>query len=335
MTAMMRAAVYRRKGGLEVVDVPVPALGPTDALVEVAYCGVCGTDLHMVLDGWGEPGMVFGHEWSGRVVGLGPEASFDTDAVVVGRGWMECGSCRAGRPALCEQRPLAGSDGHWGAFARYLAVDHRHLVSVPDGVSAREAAYTEPLAVAMHAVTLGEVETDRQAIVFGCGPIGAGVVAVLGTRDVAVTVIEPYGLRQELARRLGAAVGSLDDLEVPGHPGEVAAGAVDYVFETSGARSAAEAGLTQLTGGGRMVLVGTGMDYPKLDTNRVILNELVVTGAFDYDPAGFSAALELIASGALPLDVLLEPEPVGLDGLLDTMGRLRCGEVAGKVLVRP
>jgi threonine dehydrogenase-like Zn-dependent dehydrogenase len=84
-----------------------------------------------------------------------------------------------------------------------------------------------------------------------------------------------------------------------------------------------------------MVLVGTGMDFPRLDSNRIILNELVVTGAYTYASTGFPAALELISSGLLPLDDLLEPGSVDLAALLDTMVRLRAGEVAGKVLVRP
>ena len=148
--ATMAAAVYRRPGEMDVTSVPVPALGPNDALVEVAYCGVCGTDLHMVLDGWGTPDTIFGHEWSGRVVAAGSEARVDTGTAVVGRGWAECGRCqhcRARQPGLCAQRPLAGiDDGHSGAFARYLATDHRNLTAVPDAVSLREAAYAEPLA---------------------------------------------------------------------------------------------------------------------------------------------------------------------------------------------
>ena len=83
------------------------------------------------------------------------------------------------------------------------------------------------------------------------------------------------------------------------------------------------------------MLVGTGLDFPRLDTGRIILNELVVTGAYNYDDDGFAAALDLIGSGSLPLDLLLEPEAVGLEGLLDAMVRLRAGEVAGKVMVRP
>ena len=338
--ATMAAAVYRRPGEMDVTSVPVPALGPNDALVEVAYCGVCGTDLHMVLDGWGTPDTIFGHEWSGRVAAAGSEARVDTGTAVVGRGWAECGRCqhcrartaRAVRPAPARRdrrrpsgrlRPLPG---------HRPSQPHRRSRCT---VSLREAAYAEPLAVATHAVTQGSFQPGGRAMVFGCGPIGAAVVAVLMARGADVTVVEPSAPRQDLARRLGAAARSTDDLETPGHPGQVPADAVGWVFETSGARQAAQAGLTQLAGGGTMVMVGIGMDYPRLDTNRMILNELVVTGAYEYDPDGLPAALEMIASGVLPMDVLLEPDPVGLDGILDVMGRLRSGEVAGKVLVQP
>jgi threonine dehydrogenase-like Zn-dependent dehydrogenase len=173
-------------------------------------------------------------------------------------------------------------------------------------------------------------------LVSGCGPIGAALVAVLVASGHAdLLVVEPADLRRNLASRLGAATCHPDDLEAPWHPGLTVDRPADVVLETSGARTAAEACLGQLAGCGRLVLVGTGLDFPRLDTGRIILNELVVTGAYNYDDDGFAAALDLIGSGSLPLDLLLEPGTIGLDGLLDTMVRLRAGEVAGKVLVRP
>ena len=339
MSDPTRAAVYRGPGRLDVTEVQLPTLGPTDLLVEVAFCGVCGTDLHNVLDGWGVPDSIFGHEWSGLVVAAGDRAQIGVGTLVVGSGLSPCGecvSCRAGRSGLCRQRGAIGTERYLGAFADHLDVDAAEVLPVPDGVDARSAAYVEPLAVALHAITLAATQPDERVLVSGCGPIGAAVVAVLlagGHTDLLV--VEPSDLRRDLAERLGAATCHPDDLETPWHPGFTVDEPADVVFETSGVRAAVESCLGQLAGCGRLVLVGTGLDFPRLDTGRIILNELVVTGAYNYDDNGFAAALDLIASGSLPLDLLLEPGTIGLDGLLDTMVRLRAGEVAGKVLVRP
>lgn len=333
----MRAAVYRQPGRVDIAEVAMPDTTQGAALVEIDYCGICGTDLHMMLDGWGTPGSVFGHEWSGRVVDPGG-SSLPPGTTVVGLPSAECGACdrcRTGRTSLCRNRPGAGVSLDRGAFARYVSADPRRLVEVPDGVDARAAAYTEPLAVALHAVTLSGIASGDTAVVFGAGPIGAAIIAILRSRRIEVGAIEPGMRRADLATRLGASVLPPDDLDPPAHPGEVRPDAVDVVFETSGARVAAEAGLGRLDGGGTLVLVGTGLDHPRLDTNRIILNELRVTGAFNYDAGGFRAALDLIGGGHLPLDDLIEPETVDLDGLLPAMQQLRAGDLPGKVMVTP
>jgi threonine dehydrogenase-like Zn-dependent dehydrogenase len=173
----------------------------------------------------------------------------------------------------------------------------------------------------------------------GAGPIGALTIAALRAHGVDdVTCVEPSELRQDLAAKVGAtSVCHPADLEVPSiaEPGLVVDDAVDMVIECSGKAMAMEAGLAQLVRGGTLVLVGAGIDPPRFDPNRILLNELVITGAFTYDHDGFDRALELLASGALPVDALLEPDPVPLDGLLDAMRGLADGRLAGKVLVRP
>lgn len=331
----MKAAIYRRPGDVEIVDVDRPA--GAGVIVAVDHCGICGTDLHMVLDGWGTPDTIFGHEWSGQVVHPG-DSDLAVGALVVGVPSAVCGQCEqclSGRTSLCRHRPTPGNTAERGAFAEFVELDKSRLVSVPEGVSGRAAAYTEPLAVALHAVTLSEIRDDQTSLVFGAGPIGAAIIAILAARGIPVAAVEPHERRAALAASLGATVRSAEQLDVPAHPGEISGNAVEVVFETSGARVAAEDGLTQLAGGGVLMLVGTGLDYPKLDTNRLILNELRVTGAFNYDADGFRDALALIADGALPLDLLIEEEVVDLDGLLDVMQRLRAGEVPGKVMVKP
>ena len=106
-------------------------------------------------------------------------------------------------------------------------------------------------------------------------------------------------------------------------------------FECSGRATAAESALDQLDYAGTLVFVGTGHDLPRVNHNRAIVLELTLMGAYNYDADGFGAAVDLLASGRLPLELLIEPEDVFLDTLLPTMHRLAAGELPGKVLVRP
>ncbi|MBA2282669.1 MAG: zinc-binding dehydrogenase, partial [Acidimicrobiia bacterium] len=153
-----------------------------------------------------------------------------------------------------------------------------------------------------------------------------------------VVCVEPGTRRQALARAVGAtSVVDPANLVVPSiaEPGLVVDGAVDVAIECSGRAPAMEAALAQLHRGGTLVLVGSGIDPPRFDPNRIVLNEVVVTGAFTYDDGGFEAALELLASGGLPVDALLEPDDVPLAGTLAAMQALAEGRLAGKVLVDP
>ena len=343
MTEQMQAAVLRGRGRLEVSAVPVPTLGAGEVLVAVDWCGVCGSDLHMVLEGWGAPGGWGGHEWTGRVVAVGPGVTrwAEGDAVVGGPSVRcgECRACQAGRPSLCEARDTPGIGPEQGAFATYTRTREEELLAVPEGLGSRAAALTEPLTVALHGITQSGVVPGQRVLVLGAGPIGALSIAALRALGVDdVTCAEPGDRRRALAATVGAtAVCHPDDLDVPSRaePGRVVDGAVDVVLECSGHAAAMEAGLAQLIPGGTLVLVGAGMASPRFDPNRILLNELVVTGANCYDKDGFERALDLLVAGALPVDDLIEPEGVGLDGLLDAMHGLAEGRLAGKVLVQP
>src|SRR5206468_2004393 len=151
----------------------------------------------------------------------------------------------------------------------------------------------------------------ERVLVTGAGPIGALTIAALRALGVGgIKVSEPAPVRRALAARLGAAVVvSPEGLEDPGpyDPGRVVADAVDVVLECSGNGAAMEAGLAQLDRTGRLVLVGAGMAAPRFNPNRILLNELVITGAFCYDADGFDRALALLSSGQLPGAVLRQP----------------------------
>jgi L-iditol 2-dehydrogenase len=200
----------------------------------------------------------------------------------------------------------------------------------------RAAALVEPLSVSLHALTRGGVTAGQRLLVTGGGPIGALAVAAaraMGVTDIVVS--EPHPKRRALCERLGARVVGPEDLVPPPTPNDVVAEPFDVALECSGHPAAMEAALAQLARGGTMVLVGAGARNPRLDNNRVLLNELIVTGAFVYDHDGHGRALDLLCRPDFPTDVLIEPGDVGLGGMLTALHGLHDGDLAGKVMIVP
>jgi len=174
-TDLMDAAVYVGDGAIEVQRLPVPATGPTDVLLEVSHCGICGTDLHLVLERYARPGSVLGHEWAGTVAAVGEEVSgWEIGARVVVDSTPGCGRCRActrGRSAVCLCRePPDLLDFSRGAFCRFKAAPAARLLRVPDDLPTRSAALTEPTAIALHSINLAQVSPDDRVLVTGGGP---------------------------------------------------------------------------------------------------------------------------------------------------------------------
>jgi threonine dehydrogenase-like Zn-dependent dehydrogenase len=223
-----------------------------------------------------------------------------------------------------------------GAFAEYTLVDERSLLRLPDGIELRHAALAEPLAVALHGLTRGGVRAGQRLLITGAGPIGTLSIAAARARGVAeIVVSEPHPVRRALAERLGATAVDPETLVAPRTPGDVIDDAFDVALECSGHNAAMETALTQLKRGGTLVLVGAGIKSPRFDANRILLNELVVTGSFVYDADGFDQALTLLARPDFPSEDLIEAEDVSLDGLLGAIQGLAGGELAAKVMIVP
>jgi threonine dehydrogenase-like Zn-dependent dehydrogenase len=341
---VMPAAVYHSPGVVEVEDRPVPVPGPGEVLVEVDHCGICGSDIHLLVEGWGnKPGLIAGHEFTGTIAALGSDVEgWEVGQAIVGGSSPKCGHCRRcleGKPSQCENRDEGVLGDGDGAFAGYTLVPAAALLSIPPGLSTRHAALAEPLAVALHGITRSGIVPGDHAMVIGAGPIGALTVAALAARGITpITVVEPSESRQELAREVGADL-VLHPADLPTYPRwepeRISPYAVDVVLECSGKKAAMEAGFEQLRRGGILVMVGAGIEAPTFDPNRMLLNELTVTGSFIYDKGGFENALELLASGTLPLDALIEPQDVSLDGLSEALAGLSAGRISGKVMVVP
>jgi (R,R)-butanediol dehydrogenase/meso-butanediol dehydrogenase/diacetyl reductase len=335
----MPAAVYVGERKVKVEQIPVPAPSPGEVVVEVAYCGICGTDLHMVMDGWGRPGTVYGHELSGTVVAVGDGVDGlrpgDRVAGAPGPGCGSCTPCADGRPNLCRARhDHAGPDAP-GAFARFKLLSAGCAYPLPQGLDLRAAALVEPLAVALHGAARAGARPGDRALVTGAGPIGVLTAVALVGAGCEVTVSEPAEGRRALAARLGVDAVTPEDLERPSPATSLAERPYRLAVECSGSAEAAEAALGVLDRGGTLVLAGTGMRKPRLDSNRVILHELSVTGTVDSTPDDVRAALSMLASGGVPVAAVVEPDDCRLDEVQRAMEQLSSGLLAGKVMVAP
>ena len=197
---------------------------------------------------------------------------------------------------------------------------------------------TEPMAVALHGITrAGGARPGTRWLVTGGGPIGFLSVAALralGVDDVVVS--EPHEKRRELCERLGARTVHPDELQLPAMPHDIVDEPFDVALECSGNNKAMEAALAQLKRAGTLVLVGAGIRAPRFDNNRILLNELVITGAFVYDARRLPRARSSCSRPAtVPLDVLVEADDVPLDGLLDAALGLHEGTPRGQGDDRP
>jgi (R,R)-butanediol dehydrogenase/meso-butanediol dehydrogenase/diacetyl reductase len=335
----MRAAVYVGDGRIAVEQVPLPEPDPDEVLVEISECGICGSDLHMVLERYAKPGAILGHEWSGIVAAAPSGSGWSPGDRVVGNPAPGCGlcrPCRRGRPSVCLHRATADFAGYHGAFCQYKTVAAADLIRIPDSLPTRVAALAEPTAITLHALRLSGVGPDDRVLVTGGGPVGLLLVAVMRAQGISdITVSEPSAVRRQQALDVGATrVVTPDTLEPPPMTLPVAE-PYAVVFECSGQAGAAEAGLGQLDYAGTMVIVGTGFEPPRLNQNRMIIFELEVIGAYNYNDEGFRPAVDLLDTGSLPIVALIEPDNIALSDVMAAMERLARGEIPSKVMVQP
>jgi (R,R)-butanediol dehydrogenase/meso-butanediol dehydrogenase/diacetyl reductase len=336
---MMPAAVYHGEHTLRVESVPIPEPAPAEVLLRVSHCGICGTDLHLMMEDWGTPGTIGGHEYSGVVAGIGSSVPGWTvgDRAVggPGPGCGRCRPCRAGRTNLCATSER--STPRSGAYAAYKVVDADALFRVPELLDLRTAALTEPVAVALRGVRRSGAEPGDRILVTGAGPIGLLTVAVLAAGGITdITVSEPNPKRRRLAEKVGASTTmSPDGLQAPALATELVSEPFQVAFDCSGRADAMEGALAGLDRAGTLVLSGAGMRRPRFDPNRLIVHELVVTGTAEYTQDDYRAAMGLLADGQLPVEVLIEPEDLPLARLQWGMEQLLAGELAGKVMVAP
>ncbi|MEX2238813.1 MAG: zinc-binding dehydrogenase [Dehalococcoidia bacterium] len=310
----MKAAVFHGKGDFRVEDVDDASPGEGQVLVRVDYCGICGSDLHMVesdLLPVPPEGIVLGHEFAGEIVDVGagvpPSRKGEGVAVVPALFCGECQFCRGGRMMLCRnQTPTIGLGVMRGALAERVAVDARTAIPL-DGVSARDGALAEPLAVAHHGVGLADLEAGQSVLVTGCGPIGALVIQVLkALGHERIIASEPSAFRRQLALRLGAmeAVDPVQQDLTAAVQKEAGPLGVDVVFECTGLPLVIGQALSLLRPAGTMVVLGVGMEPAPISPLMLVVNEHTIKGALGYSDL-FTSSLQLLRDGVIDVDAVI------------------------------
>lgn len=342
-TSTTRAVVAHAAGDLRVEDLPLADPAPDEAVIAIAYGGVCGSDLHYWTHGAAGESilrapMVLGHEVVGVVEvaaadGSGPAAGIPV-AVHPATPLPGDGSrYPEDRPNLAPGATYLGSAARVphtaGAFADRVVLPTRMLRALPQGLPLRTAALAEPAAVAWHAVhRAGEVRGKR-VLVIGSGPIGALAVAVLhraGAAEIVATDLH------ERPRSIAAAAGATRTIDARDAEA-VAAVDADIVIESSGTAPGLAAAIGGATRGGRVVLVGLlpPGDQP-VPVARAIARELELVGSFRFADE-IDEVIAALADGSLDVSAIVthefaaEEAPRAFEVALDA-------SASGKVLLR-
>lgn len=292
---------------IEYVDVPTPALGPGEAIVQVAHVALCGTDLHIWEDDYAsELPLVQGHELSGTVVAVADDVSTLTigDAVVVDPliSCGECRACRRGRSNVCPRLTVLGCYTDGGLVAR-IAVSADRLHRVPGDVPLDLAAVAEPASIALQAVSRGRASADDVVLVLGAGPIGLLATIALVDLGATVVVADVLADRLGLARAFGAVETVLVDAAetFPGHAGSITLRELtdgegpDLVIEATGVPISLENALRTVGAGGRVVQVGISTRPAAFPLNLLAFTEVDLLGSRNSTGL-IPRALELIAA---------------------------------------
>ncbi|HEY2287335.1 MAG TPA: zinc-dependent alcohol dehydrogenase family protein [Streptosporangiaceae bacterium] len=333
----MRAVVIEGVGQVTVTDLPEPVPGPRDVLVEVAACGICGTDLH-ILEGEFAPALpiVPGHEFAGTVVALGAAARESNPALRIGSRVAvdpslychECHYCRLGHNNLCERWNAIGVSVPGGA-AQLAAAPAANCVPLPDHLRLEDAALIEPLSCAVRGYDVLRSNLGAHVLIYGSGTMGLMMLQLAKrTGAASVDMVDLNADRLKTAVTLGttAAVTSADELDRPR--------GWELVVDATGAGPAIQDGLGRVAPGGTFLQFGVASYATRvsIDPYRIYNQEITITGSMAVLHS-FERAAELFAGGILDPEVFIS-DRLPLADYPEAIDRFRRG-VGRKIQVLP
>jgi 2-desacetyl-2-hydroxyethyl bacteriochlorophyllide A dehydrogenase len=333
----MKAVCIDAPGQIRLLDVPGPVPGRGEAIVDISYAGICGSDVELFAGA--RPAdlvrypVVPGHEWSGTVAAVG--SATDTSLIgakVVGEGFGSCRACARcadGEAVVCESVYDEIGFTRPGAWAQQLVIPIDQLHRLPSDADLRSAAALEPTACAADAVRRAAVAPGDRVAVVGGGTIGCLTVQLLRATDPReLVVIDPSPRAAAMALRCGA-TDSVEPTGVAEHPG-----GFDVVVQAAGAATALEVAMSLTRRGGRLVVVGVPDPSIALNAFELFMRRIELHNVFGAPHAAWLDAVDAFTRGALDPGVIVTHE-LELGAAHEALRLLERGAPdVGKVLLR-
>jgi L-iditol 2-dehydrogenase len=304
------------EGNVGIMDVEEPKCGDNQVKLEIAYCGVCGTDLHVLHDTFRNyPPVILGHEFSGTVVEIGKDVvgvNLGERVTGLGATAVTCGHCqycRSGYFIFCANRRGMGH-GVNGAFARYVVMRPDQLFIIPPDFSMEEAAMSEPFAAAVQAVTeISNVRIGDIALISGPGPIGLLCLKLLAAEGIRTIVAGAPGDEDRLnaALKFGAsAVVNVGKEKLQDAVMEYTKGVgVDVAFECAGVGPSVQGCLEALRPMGQhtqVAICGREIQFP---IDRIFYKQLTMRGSICYTAKTWARMMSIYAGGRIRFDDMI------------------------------
>jgi len=327
----MKAAVLYGKHDLRIEDLPIPAKRDGYRLVKVAYCGICGTDVHLYEGDEGSvkliPGTVPGHELSGTLVDSG-------EAVTVDPNYFcgKCNSCLSGNPHYCENIFNTGVTVN-GGFAEYVLAHESQIHKIPRQVPLDDASFSEPVSCCLHGADLTDLKMSDRVLITGAGTIGLIMLQICKSAGVShLAVSEPVQSKRNKALSLGA--DSVFDSNVI-TADKLKKCNFNKVIECSGNLNAVKTALSCCANTGTVMLFGLTRpdDTLAIKPFDLFKRELTIKASY-INPSTIATAVRMIADGTVRVSPLVS-EIISLDELplylADNKGRLKNGKILVKL----
>ncbi len=329
----MKAVVIPAVGEIEIARLDDPSPGAREVVVQVAGCGICGTDLH-ILQGEFAPTLPItpGHEFAGEVVAVGR----DVDEVAVGDHVAvdptlycgECYQCRLGRFNLCDRwRAIGVSDA--GGAAEFALAPVANCVKLPEGVRMSDAALIEPLSCAVRGYDVLRMKLADHVLIYGSGTMGLMMLQLAkkaGAGSVSMVDLNPQRLETAVELGVTATATSADEFD--------RGRGWDVVIDCTGVVAAIEDGLSHVAKAGTFLQFGV-TDYGakvRIDPYRIYNEEITITGSMAVLHS-FERAAELFLGGVLDPDVFIS-DRLALDDYDEAIERMKRG-IGRKIQVVP